>query len=186
MARQVSPNSHAEPEVSARPAVRARSVLARARIAQVTWLDPAEGEEPSLVTRVVLDPPDKAPGGPVAARPRPVVVEIGDVAPLPVAERVRARVRLHGRAVALPDGGLALRTIFIELEEAEGRTPLSPAELWAAEPDPIAAGEGAFLSHLANSHAELTRSLTRLVDTEVLDGAVKANPLALDRYGLVL
>jgi hypothetical protein len=190
MASQMSPDSRATLEAPAAPAVRARSVLARALTAHVTWLDsgpdPGPTSDPAVVSRVVLDRPDQPADGHRVIPTRPVVVEIADVAPLPVAHRVRARVRLQGHAAVLPDGGVALRAIAAELEEPGGRTPVSPADLWAAEPDPVAAAEGAFLSHLVHGHAELTRSLTRLVDEEILDGALTATPVALDRHGLVL
>lgn len=177
----MSPNSHS-PVRGATAAERARNVLSRALSAQVSWLDEAEPSAPTETTSVVLDRPD-------SGRPplRPVVVEVADVAPLPVADRVRARVRLYGHADPLPDrpGAIRLRAVRVELEEPELRTPIAPDELRAAEPDPVASREGAFLCHLAHDHRELVGVLTRLIDREVLDGARRAVPLALDRHGLV-
>jgi len=126
----MSPNSHS-PVLVAPPAERARNVLVRAVSAQVSWLEEAESGIPHEVTSVVLDRPDTG-GAPL----RPVVVEVADVAPLPLAERVRARVRLYGHADPLPDrpGAIRLRAMRVELEEAEVRTPIAPDALRAAEP----------------------------------------------------
>lgn len=176
----MSPNSQGTVAVTA--AERARNVLARAVTAHVDWLD---GSSPrNEVTGVILDRSDPR----TATSRRPVVVEVADVAPLPVADRVRARVRLHGHAEPAPDrpGAIRLRVAAVELEENGSRTPVCPGDLRVAQPDPIATGEGAFLCHLVTDHADLVRTLTRLVDREALDGALRAVPLAVDRTGLTM
>jgi hypothetical protein len=83
-------------------------------------------------------------------------------------------------------GVIRLQLVAAELDERGVGTPVSPAELRAAEPDPIANGEGAFLSHLVRDHTDLVRTLTRLVDPATLDGARRAVPLGIDRHGLTL
>lgn len=189
MARGVSPDSHATDvrrgpsETRPGAAERARSVLARANGAAACWPDSSpEDGLPDFVTCVMLDQP-----GSVLSHSRPVVVEVADPAPLPCTERIRARVRLEGLACVVDDspGTIRLHPLRAELEESGSRRLISPDRLWAAEPDLLATREGAFLSHLATGHAELMRTLTRLLDRDSLEGVQRAVPLALDRYGLV-
>lgn len=188
MTRGVSPHSQLPPSSGpgrgATPsAERVRSVLTRALSARVEWLD---GSSPgtSTVFGVVLDPPEDDR----RRDRREVRVEVADVAPLPMADRIRARVRLHGYAAmeASRPGVIRLQLVAAELDQGGASTPVSPDELRAAEPDPIASGEGAFLSHLMRDHADLVRTLTRLVDPATLDGARRAVPLGIDRHGLTL
>lgn len=187
MTRGTSPNSQlpsspAQDRV-AHAAERVRSVLTRALSAEVAWLD-EDAQETGTAFGVVLDPPGERAHG----DRRAVRVEIADVAPLPMVDRIRARVRLHGLAApeASRPGVIRLQLLAAELDEAGVRTPVSPDVLRSAAPDPIAAGEGAFLSHLVRDHSDLFRTLTRLVDPETLNGARRAVPLALDRRGLTL
>lgn len=182
----MSPNSPASIESSAAAppaAQRARSALARANGAAVSWLDGPGVGAPGHVTGVVIE----EPGSSSSADTRPVVVEVADAAPLPCADRIRARVRLYGHG-GLVDGCpdmIRLRPRRVELEESGTTTVISPGSLWAAEPDLLATSEGAFLSHLASGHAALMRTLVRLLEPEVVEGARRAVPLALDGYGLV-
>lgn len=171
---------------TARHASHARSVLARATSAHVTWLGP--GAPPAHdVPSVVLD----RPGTPTTESRRPAVVEITDVAPLPTRERVRARVRLHGHAeeaaptpqteaTGVRPVRIAVRTVELETEE---RTHLlDPADLRAARPDPFARRQARFLSHLATAHGEVVRALGRLASrSEPVERVV---PLALEREGI--
>ncbi len=182
MARGMSPNSHSVLD-RATPAERTRSVLARALSAHVDWLDGRTPLDPGEVSGVILDSSEDGFGP-----HRPVVVEVADVAPLPVSDRVRARVRLHGHAqpAASRPGAIRLRVTAVTLEEGDLCTPVSPTELRAAKPDVVAANEGAFLCHLAQDHADLVRILIRLIDRETLDGARRVVPLAVDRHGLTM
>lgn len=167
-----------------RHARHARSVLARASSARVTWLGPG-APAPHDVPSVVIDRPE----APTPAGRRTAMVEVTDVAALPARDRVRARVRLHGYAEqGAPDAETAeerpirIAVHTVELE-ADGRVRLlRPEDLRDAEPDPFARREAAFLSHLATAHAGLVDALGRLAaQGEPVDRVV---PLALERQGL--
>ena len=121
----------------------------------------------------------------------PVLLEWTDVAPAAVRARVRGRVRiagLLGRPVAGPDGVVVMSVApeGVMLGTAAGHLTVDPHELAGAEPDPLAAHEGALLTHLADDHHDQVAALTRLLDPHTLAGVVRAWPLALDRYGIVL
>lgn len=171
---------------TARHASHARSVLARATSARVTWLGPG-APAPHDVPSVAIDRLD----APTPASRRPAIVEITDVAPLPTRERVRARVRLHGyaeEAAPTPQTEatgerpvrVAVRTVELETED---RTHLlSPADLRAARPDPFARRQARFLSHLATAHGEVVHALGQLASRgEPVERVV---PLALEREGI--
>lgn len=168
-------------------AERARTVLASAVSAEVTWLDPAVGGAVESATRVgdryVLQEPgsDTVPG-------RPVLVEIADAAPLPMPDRIRARLRIGGYAVVDDVAGQVLRICprGVLLEQSGMWASIPVAEFCAAEPDPLAAHEGSILSHLDSSHARFVESLTALVEPEHLQGVVRVWPVQLDRHGIVL
>lgn len=181
MTRGMLPGSHRR-SGGLTPAERVRNVLARALSAHVEWLDGQTPLDASEVTGVILGRGGEASGG----QSRPVTVEVADVAPLPMADRVRARVRLHGHAgpVAGRPGAIRLHAVRVELEEAGTWTQITPDELRAAEADPVASSEGVFLCHLAHDHAGLVRTLTRLIDRDHLDGARRVVPLTVDRMGL--
>ncbi|MET9972829.1 DUF2470 domain-containing protein, partial [Streptomyces sp. NPDC006356] len=55
-----------------------------------------------------------------------------------------------------------------------------------AAPDPLATAEARLLTHLADCHPDAVERLTRLVDPDSLHGAVRVQPLAVDRHGLTL
>ena len=164
----------------------ARSVLARASSARVTWLV-ASAPEPHDVPSVVID----RPGTPTPATRRPAIVEITDVAPLPARDRVRARVRLHGyaeHAAPTPETAssehrpvrIAVRTVELE---SGGRTRLlRPEDLRAAKADPFARREAHFLSHLSTAHGEVVEALGRLASRG--EPAERVVPFALERQGL--
>ncbi|MGA5515799.1 DUF2470 domain-containing protein [Streptomyces pseudogriseolus] len=174
-------------------AERARSVLAAAWSCTVT----AEGTREELVGahtvtddgRVLLDvPEDGALHAAALCAPRgepSAVLEFADVAPVPVRERVRARVWLAGWFSA-EDGRLALRPTRVVLRRPSGALLVGPDEFAAAAPDPLAGAEARLLTHLADCHADAVDRLTRLVDPASLQGAVRVRPLAVDRHGLTL
>jgi hypothetical protein len=173
MKRGVSPNSQHDVQ---RAAEVARSVLARASSAELTWLD-TDGPRPGgTVGGVMIDDGDWTPDG-------AAVVEIADPAPLAVRDRIRARVRLHGYAA--PDderpGLVRMRIQGAELEHGGAVTWLSEGELRAAPADPLALREAALLSHLTTGHPELISVLTQLLPGEPEPGQVV--PVALDRHG---
>ncbi|MFD4655747.1 DUF2470 domain-containing protein [Kitasatospora sp. NPDC058444] len=121
-----------------------------------------------------------------------VVLDVTDVAPVAVRDRVRARLTMAGRLrlAHLADDGLSVH-LRVDVAHAVLATPygtgaITGADLALAEPDPLARHEAALLTHFADDHAEALDVLTRLLDPVVLVHAPDVRPLALDRYGLVL
>ncbi|MET9372164.1 DUF2470 domain-containing protein [Streptomyces griseoflavus] len=174
-------------------AARARSVLAAAWSCAVT----TEGTRKEFagahtVTddgRVLLEVPEGsallttaicAPRGEPSA-----VLEFADVAPVPVRDRIRARLWLAGWFSA-GDGRLAFQPTRVVLRQPSGAVLVDPGEFATAAPDPLATAEARLLTHLADCHADAVERLTRLVDTGSLHGAVRVQPLAVDRHGLTL
>jgi hypothetical protein len=172
---------------------RARSVLAAAWSCAVT----AEGGREDLVGahavsddgRVLLHVPEDsalltaalcAPRGEPSA-----VLEFADVAPVPVRDRVRARLWIAGRFSS--DGPhLILQPTRVMLRRPSGAVVVGPEDFAAAGPDPLATAEARLLTHLADAHGDAVERLTRLVDAESLHGVVRVQPLAVDRHGLTL
>lgn len=163
-----------------RTAELARSALARAASARVTWH--AETDWPDHAGSIVLDRPDAATEGDRL----PAVVEVADPAPLPVRDRIRTRVLLHGLAAPQPGrpGGIRLKPVGVELVAAGTRTAVTPAELRAARPDPLTHHEATYLSHLAQAHPDVVCALAARAFPSARPGRVV--PLALDRHGLTL
>ncbi|MFI9820357.1 DUF2470 domain-containing protein [Streptomyces sp. NPDC052013] len=174
-------------------AERARSVLAAAWSCAVT----AEGTREEFVGahtvtddgRVLLHVPEDsvllaaaicAPRGEPSA-----VLEFADVAPVPVRGRIRARLWLAGW-FSVQDGHLAFQATRVVLRRPSGAVVVDPDEFAAAAPDPLVLAEARLLTHLADCHADAVERLTRLVDTDSLHGAVRVQPLAVDRHGLTL
>ncbi|MBO1330552.1 DUF2470 domain-containing protein [Streptomyces sp. VRA16 Mangrove soil] len=113
------------------------------------------------------------------------LLEFADVAPVPVRDRVRARVWLSGELV--PDGEeLVLRTERAVLQTRTERIGIDLDELAATDPDPLTLAEPRLLTHLADSHPEAVEQLTRLVTPDSLHRVVRVQPLAVDRHGLTL
>ncbi|MFG2309237.1 DUF2470 domain-containing protein [Streptomyces sp. NPDC048566] len=171
----------------------ARSVLATAWSCAVT----AHGGREELVGahavdadgRVLLSPPDDsalAAAAVCAPRGEPTaVLEFADVAPVPVRDRVRARLWIAGRFVP-EDGRLRLRPARAVLRRPCGTVVVGLDALAAARPDPLAAAEARLLTHLADTHPDAVERLTRLVERDSLHAAVRVRPLAVDRHGLTL
>ncbi|MEU9335980.1 DUF2470 domain-containing protein [Streptomyces sp. NPDC048290] len=174
-------------------AERARSVLAAAWSCAVT----ADGAREEFVGahetaedgRVLLCVPDDsalratalcAPRGEPSA-----VLEFADVAPVPVRQRVRARLWLAGWFSGV-DGHLVFQATRVVLHRAAGAEVVGLAEFAAAAPDPLATAEARLLTHLADAHPDAVERLTRLVEPGSLQGAVRVQPLAVDRHGLTL
>ena len=174
-------------------AERARSVLATAWSCAVT----AEGgreefvgahsvaEDGTVLLRlpedsVLLTAAICAPRGEPSA-----VLEFADVAPVPVRNRIRARLWMAGCFVP-QDGHLAFRPTRIVLRQTSGAVVVGVDEFADAAPDPLALAEAHLLTHLADRHADAVERLTRLVDHAGLHGAVRVQPLAVDRHGLTL
>ncbi|MFZ3554434.1 DUF2470 domain-containing protein [Streptomyces sp. BH055] len=174
-------------------AAHARSVLAAAWTCGVTTdvgqddLVGAHRVDDDGTVRIAA-PPDSVLAAAVLCAPhgRPTtLLEFADAAPVPVRDRVRARVWLSGELV--PDGEeLVLRPERAVLQTRSGRTGIELDELAAAAPDPLALAEPRLLTHLADAHPEAVEQLTRLIAPDSLHGVVRVQPLAVDRHGLTL
>ncbi|MEV6482983.1 DUF2470 domain-containing protein [Streptomyces sp. NPDC051576] len=174
-------------------AERARSVLAAAWSCAVT----AEGGREEFVGahsvddegRVLLRvPEDSALLAAAICAPRgepSAVLEFADVAPVPVRNRIRARLWLAGWFVP-EEGQLAFRATRVVLRPPSGAVVVDLEEFATAEPDPLALAEAQLLTHLADCHSDAVERLTRLVEPDSLHGAVRVQPLAVDRHGLTL
>ncbi|MGR3868005.1 DUF2470 domain-containing protein [Streptomyces graminifolii] len=174
-------------------AERARSVLAAAWSCAVT----AEGGREEFVGahsvdddgRVLLQvPEDSALLAAAICAPRgepSAVLEFADVAPVPVRNRIRARLWLAGWFVP-EDDHLAFRATRVVLRPPSGAVVVDLDEFAAAGPDPLALAEAQLLTHLADCHSDAVERLTRLVEPDSLHGAVRVQPLAVDRHGLTL
>lgn len=190
--------------IDAVPLQRARDILTRACSGHVTWLDRTD-RPAGRVPGVVLVTGSSCTHG------APAVVEIADPAPLPVRDRVRARLRIHGYAafpapgaeVAVGDttvgttagttagaGGtgeaaaLHVRPLAIELDLGNRTVAIAPDALARTTADPFALTEGPLLSHLANGHPAELGALRRLLPVALHQARVV--PLALDAQGLTL
>ncbi|MFJ2867901.1 DUF2470 domain-containing protein [Kitasatospora sp. NPDC087314] len=127
-----------------------------------------------------------------AAEGLAVVLDVTDIAPVAVRDRVRARLTLAGRLhlAHLADDGLSVH-LRVDVAHAVLATPygtgaLTADDLALATPDPPARYEAAMLTHLADDHADALAVLTRLLDPDLLAQHPDVRPLALDRHGLVL
>ncbi|MET8245101.1 DUF2470 domain-containing protein [Streptomyces sp. NPDC005202] len=174
-------------------AERARSVLAAAWSCAVT----AEGGREEFVVahtvgedgRVLLHvPEDSALLTAAICTPRgepSAVLEFADVAPVPVRHRIRARLWLAGWFVPETEH-LVFHPSRVVLRQPSGAVVVDLDEFAAAAPDPLAAAEARLLTHLADAHADAVQRLTRLVGPDSLHGAVRVQPLGVDRHGLTL
>lgn len=163
----------------------ARSVLARATSGYARWLDPEAAERHgSLVTAIYLDHPLR----PICRHRSPMVLEVCDPAPVPVRDRVRARVRLFGEATRSnrTGRGIHIRPVSVHLETSGDTVTLNPLDLWQAEPDPLALAEAGLLGHLDSCHPETVELLARHIPDEVRAHARRIAPVALDGGGIVL
>ncbi|MGW2741680.1 DUF2470 domain-containing protein [Streptomyces sp. NPDC001450] len=175
-------------------AERARSVLAAAWSCGVT----ADGAREEYVGAhsvtedggVLLDvPEDSALLAAALCAPRgepSAVLEFADVAPVPVRQRIRARLWLAGWFAPVDDGSLLFRPTRVVLRQPSGAVLVDLDEFAAARPDPLALAEARLLTHLADAHPDAVERLTRLVRPESLHAATRVTPLAVDRHGLTL
>ncbi|WP_314172462.1 DUF2470 domain-containing protein [Streptomyces winkii] len=134
-----------------------------------------------------------APSGAAPSRGEtrvPVRLELTDVAPTPVRDRLRARVTVTGLLTAPYDKEAEHSTCMefgqAVLEDSGGRAFVTLDELQATAPDPLATCEAAMLTHLLDEHADFVPRLLRLVRPQPDAGMLRAVPVALDRYGVTL
>ncbi|GAA0464978.1 DUF2470 domain-containing protein [Streptomyces stramineus] len=119
------------------------------------------------------------------------VLEITDVAPVSVPNRIRGRAWLSGWLTCVP-GVTEPGRMMLRLEVGD----TSVDDLWGAEnveaddfaharPDPLVEHEAELLQHLHSAHGEQVRALSALLgERELRCESDRAVPLALDRFGL--
>jgi hypothetical protein len=81
---------------------------------------------------------------------------------------------------------LCLHPVFAVLSDAEGSAWLTPADLAAAEPDPLRHLEQDWLRHLDQAHPDVLHALARHVFAVPHGGQTHVRPLGVDRLGLRL
>ncbi|MFD7713601.1 DUF2470 domain-containing protein [Streptomyces sp. NPDC059786] len=175
------------------PAERVRSILAAAHSLTVL----SEGRHSEVrsldgtgsMGHFHLHAPFEGTGTPPGAR-IPVRLELTDIAPTPVRDRLRARVTLTG-LLAEPYDPASPESTCMEfgqgvLEDGTGRAFVTLQELEATELDPLATAEARMLTHLVDDHAELVPLLLRLTRPLPDSGVRRVLPVAIDRYGLTL
>lgn len=138
----------------------------------------------------------------------PARAVLTDVAPLPVRDRVRARLVLRGALTELAGpavGPAAAAWTAATGRELDGRRRLlqlaptsvsvvaggevvevCPHLYGQARPDPLARHEAEVLSHLAAGHGDLLERVPRLLPRRAVAGARRVVPLRLTRHALVL
>ncbi|MDV6011325.1 DUF2470 domain-containing protein [Haloechinothrix sp. LS1_15] len=138
------------------------------------------------------------------------MVELVDLAPVPLREPARGLLwitgRVHGleaseahaRAIRIaerdphPDlldvghgaGVLCVHLASVVLADAEGTQPVRLPAFLTARPDPFSRWESEWLAHLESEHPDVLRGLARHVPPRVPRGRLR--PLGLDRFGLRL
>ncbi|NDZ80193.1 DUF2470 domain-containing protein [Streptomyces sp. SID10853] len=176
------------------PAERVLSILTAAHSMTVV----SDGHDPIEVHRLdgtsamghihLHAPPEARPEHPGTRVP--VRLELTDIAPTPVRERMRARVTVTGLLLAEYSTESAASTCMefgqAVIDDHDGRAFVTHAELRRTDPDPIATREAAMLTHLMDGHGELVPLLLRLAQPQPHKGMVRVLPLAMDRYGLTL
>ncbi|GGR69455.1 DUF2470 domain-containing protein [Streptomyces roseolus] len=174
-----------------------RSVLARAVSLSLTLdgrtYDLLGAHTVGARGRITLHPPadtplsdrlSRTPLGGLDAR-----IDLTDIAPTALRDRVRARVALTGRlAPATPGdlGSLRLDLARATLRTGAGVQEVAPGAYTLAAPDPLALEEAALLTHLADAHADLVSDLVVLAGSRLPHGVVRALPLAIDRHAVSL
>lgn len=146
----------------------------------------------------------------VGSESETTMVELVDLAPVPLREPVRGLLWITGeltpvelataRQLALelvaerPDprlldlghGATMLRLtpLSMVVADADGTHPVTPETFAAAVEDPFCHQEAGWLRHLELSHTDVIHTLRRHLPDHLLGGHVR--PLGLDRYGLRL
>ncbi|MDH6224489.1 DUF2470 domain-containing protein [Streptomyces sp. MJP52] len=176
------------------PAERMRSVITAAHSMTVVVdgrrHDVHRLDGTAAMRRIHLHAPTAEFGDGDRAPRLPARVELTDIAPTPVRDRLRARVTLTGLMAAPFDPDTAASTCMrldrAVLESAGARAHVPWSRLEAAEPDPLATREASLLGHLAAAHSDLVALLLRLVEPGARRGLVRALPLRMDRHGVTL
>ena len=183
------------------PAERARTALACAAVPTVDLAGRvAEDVGVHAVTAegtpVMLVPATGVLGGRVACGPAVATLHATRVLPLPVPDRVLARVTIHGTLGPVADlpGALALLgrsadpdLVALQLDPHQVRLdgePVDPDAYRLAAPDPIAPRSDTLVTHLLRRHADQMVALADLLDRRLVDAAWTIAPAYVDRFGL--
>jgi hypothetical protein len=183
------------------PAERARTALACAAVPTVDLAGRvAEDVGVHAVTTggapVLVVPATGVLGGRAACGPAVATLHATRLLPLPVPDRVLARVTIHGtlRPVADLPGALDLlersadpRQVVLQLDPHQIRLdgePVDPDAYRLAAPDPIAPRSDALVTHLLRRHADQMVALAGLLDRCLVDAAWTIAPACVDRFGL--
>lgn len=142
--------------------------------------------------------------------PVTTMIELVDLAPVPLREPVRGLLWITGRLSRMPESSaralavqlaterpdprlldlghgatmLTLEPLSTVVADADGTHPVSPAEFAAAEADPFCHQEAGWLRHLELSHTEVLHTMRRHLPEQLRGGHLR--PLGLDRFGLRL
>lgn len=121
------------------------------------------------------------------------VLELTDVAPVSVPNRIRGRAWLSGWLTCVPGvaepGRMLLRLELGELsvDDLWGTETVEPEQFTQALADPLVTHEAELLQHLASGHGDQVRGLCTLLgdrESAAWDAYSSAVPVALDRFGL--
>ncbi|MFI2371472.1 DUF2470 domain-containing protein [Streptomyces sp. NPDC018833] len=122
------------------------------------------------------------------------VLEITDVAPVAVPNRIRGRAWISGWLTCAPGLATEPGCMMLRLEVGEGCVDdlwgaggVEAEELAEASADPLVAHETELLQHLHSAHSDQVQELVSLLGDRGKDAAAagrRAVPLALDRFGL--
>ncbi|MFI9204382.1 DUF2470 domain-containing protein [Streptomyces sp. NPDC053048] len=121
------------------------------------------------------------------------VLELTDVAPVSVPNRIRGRAWLSGWLTCVPGVAEAGRMLLrlelgeISVDDLWGAESVEPEEFARAAPDPLVCHEAELLQHLHSGHGDQVRGLSSLLgerEAAARDDYAQAVPVALDRFGL--
>lgn len=201
------------------PGERARTIAARGPatlLPALPTLPPAAEDRPDRIRPLlhhvhadgsvtVLLPDDSTD-----PEPTTTMVEVVDLAPVPLREPVRGLLWITGRLTPVPPAAardlalalveerpdprlldlghgatmLHLAPISMVIADADGTHPVAPAAFAAAVEDPFCHQEAGWLRHLELSHPDVIHTLRRHLPDQLHGGHLR--PLGLDRYGLRL
>lgn len=173
------------------PAERLRSLLCSASSLDII----AGGRRMSLLDGHAIDdaghltievPADCALALDLSDGPLPAIIEITDVSPVAMRNRIRSRATLAGGLRPTASTTTHFDLAAADLTECGTTVHVAPKEFASAQPDLLADREAALLCHLVDAHADMVSWLSRLVPVERLHGVTRVYPLRLDRHGIVL
>ncbi|OLZ62883.1 hypothetical protein AV521_40445 [Streptomyces sp. IMTB 2501] len=120
------------------------------------------------------------------------MIEVTDLVPVPVRDRIRCRVTLTGSlapvGVGTDDGELfaLFHPSSAELVRDGQTLTVEPTVLADARPDPFATSEAKLLCYLSDHRRDVIELLVQLLPPEQRLGMRTAQPVQLDRLGIVV